>query len=49
MEEIVHPENLNAAWEQVRRNHGAPGVDGINGGSEVSDPQPQGILAFEQQ
>ena len=29
MEQIVHPDNLNAAWEQVRRNHGAPGVDGI--------------------
>ena len=29
MEQIVAPENLNAAWQQVRRNHGAPGVDGI--------------------
>jgi RNA-directed DNA polymerase len=29
MEQIVNPENLNAAWQQVRRNHGAPGVDGI--------------------
>lgn len=29
LEQIVAPENLNAAWQQVRRNHGAPGVDGI--------------------
>ncbi len=29
MEQIVAPENLNAAWKRVRRNKGAPGVDGI--------------------
>lgn len=29
MEQILAPENLNAAWERVRRNHGAPGVDGV--------------------
>lgn len=29
MEQIVAPENLNAAWQRVRRNQGAPGVDGV--------------------
>lgn len=29
MEQILAPENLNAAWQRVRRNQGAPGVDGI--------------------
>ena len=29
LEQIVAPENLNAAWHRVRRNQGAPGVDGI--------------------
>jgi len=42
MEEIVHPENLNAAWEQVRRNHGAPGV-----GSAPSSSLAYSITKFE--
>jgi RNA-directed DNA polymerase len=29
LERILAPENLNAAWQQVRRNRGAPGIDGI--------------------
>jgi RNA-directed DNA polymerase len=29
MEQILAPENLNAAWQRVRRNRGAPGVDGV--------------------
>src|SRR6516164_4509449 len=27
---ISHPETLRAAWQQVRANGGAPGVDGIS-------------------
>src|SRR5215469_18753251 len=27
---IAHPETLQAAWQQVRANGGAPGVDGIS-------------------
>lgn len=29
LEQILAPENLNAAWHRVRRNKGKPGVDGI--------------------
>ena len=29
LERILAPENLQTAWKQVRRNEGAPGVDGI--------------------
>jgi RNA-directed DNA polymerase len=29
MERVLSPENLHAAWKQVKENKGAPGVDGI--------------------
>ena len=29
LERVLSPENLHAAWKQVKRNKGAPGVDGI--------------------
>jgi len=28
LEQIVAPENMRSAWNQVKRNKGAPGVDG---------------------
>ncbi|MES9975550.1 group II intron reverse transcriptase/maturase [Candidatus Thiodiazotropha sp. LNASS1] len=30
MERILSPENLHAAWKQVKGNKGAPGVDGVS-------------------
>ncbi|MEW8009382.1 MAG: group II intron reverse transcriptase/maturase [Candidatus Thiodiazotropha endolucinida] len=30
MERILSPENLHAAWKQVKENKGAPGVDGVS-------------------
>jgi RNA-directed DNA polymerase len=30
MERVLSPENLHAAWKQVKRNKGAPGFDGIS-------------------
>ena len=30
LERVLSPENLHAAWRQVRSNKGAPGVDGIS-------------------
>jgi RNA-directed DNA polymerase len=29
MERVLVPENLRKAWQQVKTNHGAPGVDGM--------------------
>jgi RNA-directed DNA polymerase len=29
MEQILHPDNLVKAWKNVKRNRGAPGVDGM--------------------
>ena len=29
MEQIVRPENATAAWKAVKRNKGAPGIDGM--------------------
>lgn len=30
MERVLSPENLHAAWKQVKGNKGAPGVDGVS-------------------
>jgi RNA-directed DNA polymerase len=30
MERVLSPENLQAAWKQVKGNKGAPGVDGVS-------------------
>jgi hypothetical protein len=29
MRQVLTRENLQRAWEQVRANHGAPGIDGM--------------------
>jgi len=29
MEQIVRPENATVAWKAVKRNQGAPGIDGM--------------------
>ena len=29
LEQILHPDNLNRAWQRVRSNRGAPGIDGM--------------------
>jgi RNA-directed DNA polymerase len=29
MEQVVRPENATAAWKAVKRNKGAPGIDGM--------------------
>jgi hypothetical protein len=41
MEEVLERENLRKALRQVRRNKGAPGIDGMTGkGSFGYWPQP---------
>jgi group II intron reverse transcriptase/maturase len=39
LKEILHEPNLYDAWEQVRRNHGAPGIDKITIGEFANDLQ----------
>jgi hypothetical protein len=29
IDEILEPENLSVAWKRVKRNKGAPGIDGM--------------------
>ena len=30
LEEVVERQNMRAAYQQVKRNAGAPGIDGMN-------------------
>lgn len=39
LKQILHEPNLYEAWEQVRKNHGAPGIDKITIGGFAKDLQ----------
>lgn len=42
IEEILHPDNLAAAWQRVKANQGAPGIDGMT----VADFCPRSARAM---
>jgi len=42
---IYRSDVLDSAWEQVLRNHGAPGVDGVSI-EDIEAEGPQGVQAF---
>jgi RNA-directed DNA polymerase len=46
---ICHPETLRAAWLAVRRNQGAPGVDGISIEQIAASPESEAAFLAELQ
>src|SRR6185436_4397284 len=46
---ICHPDTLLAAWHAVRRNQGAPGVDGISIEQIAANPESEAAFLAELQ